>query len=150
MPKLQEKPSALKKRTSSTSKHENSVPVLFFIFVGHFCPPGSGSIKLMRIHADPQPCLAHDESAEDLVEAVAVLRLADDEILQLGVLEPYRVGRLHPGFEGHGLGSYKRDGNLAGHRAINQGRGSGSDPYSIGSVDPDPYSNSGSGSRRAK
>jgi hypothetical protein len=29
------------KRTSSTSKHENSV--LFSIFVGHFCPPGSGS-----------------------------------------------------------------------------------------------------------
>ncbi len=35
-----------------------------------------------------------------------------------------------------------------------QGCGSGSgsvlDPYSIGSVDPDPYSESGSGSRRAK
>jgi hypothetical protein len=29
------------KRTFSTSKHENSV--LFSIFVGHFCPPGSGS-----------------------------------------------------------------------------------------------------------
>jgi hypothetical protein len=29
------------KRTSSTSKHENSV--LFSIFVGHFGPPGSGS-----------------------------------------------------------------------------------------------------------
>jgi hypothetical protein len=76
----------------------------------------------MRIHADPdpQPCLAHDESAEDLVEAVAVLRLADDEILQLGVLEPYGVGRLHAGFEGHGLGSYKRDSNSDGHRAINR------------------------------
>jgi hypothetical protein len=34
----------------------------------------------------------------------------------------------------------------------NQGFGSGSglDPYSIGPVDPDPYSESGSGSRRAK
>jgi hypothetical protein len=33
-----------------------------------------------------------------------------------------------------------------------QGFGSGSvlDPYSIGPVDPDPYSESGSGSRRAK
>jgi len=30
------------------------------------------------------------------------------------------------------------------------GTGSGLDPYSIGSVDPDPYSESGSGSRRAK
>ena len=30
------------------------------------------------------------------------------------------------------------------------GSGSGLDPYSIGSVDPDPYSESGSGSRRAK
>ncbi len=29
------------KRTSDTSKHENSL--LFSIFVGHFCPPGSGS-----------------------------------------------------------------------------------------------------------
>ncbi len=29
------------KRKSSTSKHKNSV--LFSIFVGHFCPPGSGS-----------------------------------------------------------------------------------------------------------
>jgi hypothetical protein len=36
--------------------------------------------------------------------------------------------------------------------AFNQGCGSGSvlDPYSIGSVDPDPYSQYGSGSRRAK
>jgi hypothetical protein len=53
------------KRTSSTSKDENSV--LFSIFLGHFCPPGSGSgsaicmririqqLKLMRIHADPDP-----------------------------------------------------------------------------------------------
>ncbi len=31
-----------------------------------------------------------------------------------------------------------------------QGSGSGLDPYSIGPVDPDPYSESGSGSRRAK
>jgi hypothetical protein len=29
------------KRTSSTSKHENSL--LSSTFVGHFCPPGSGS-----------------------------------------------------------------------------------------------------------
>jgi hypothetical protein len=28
------------KKPSSTSKHENSL--LFYIFVGHFCPPGSG------------------------------------------------------------------------------------------------------------
>jgi hypothetical protein len=36
--------------------------------------------------------------------------------------------------------------------AQNQGceSGSGLDPYSIGSVDPDPYSESGSGSRKAK
>jgi hypothetical protein len=31
-----------------------------------------------------------------------------------------------------------------------QGFGSGLDPYSIGPVDPDPYSKSGSRSRRAK
>jgi hypothetical protein len=31
-----------------------------------------------------------------------------------------------------------------------QGCGSNDDPDSIGSVDPDPYSESGSGSRRAK
>ncbi len=57
------------KRTSSTTKHENSV--LFSIFVGHFCPPGTGSaigmririqqLQLMRIHADPdtdpKPCI---------------------------------------------------------------------------------------------
>ncbi len=37
-------------------------------------------------------------------------------------------------------------------RPSRQGCGSGSvlDPYLIGSVDPDPYSESGSGSRRAK
>jgi hypothetical protein len=29
------------KRTSSTSKHKNSL--LFSVFVDHFCPPGSGS-----------------------------------------------------------------------------------------------------------
>jgi hypothetical protein len=34
--------------------------------------------------------------------------------------------------------------------AGNQGFGSGSDPYSIGPVDPDPDSESRSGSRRAK
>ncbi len=35
------------KRTSSTSKDENSV--LFSIFWGHFCPPGSGYAICMRI-----------------------------------------------------------------------------------------------------
>jgi hypothetical protein len=39
------------KTTSSTSKHENSV--LFSIFVGHFCPPGSGSGS--NLNADPDP-----------------------------------------------------------------------------------------------
>jgi hypothetical protein len=33
--------SSPQKKTSSTSKHENSL--FFSIFVGHFCPPGSGS-----------------------------------------------------------------------------------------------------------
>jgi hypothetical protein len=44
------------KRTSSTSKHENSL--LSSIFVGHFCPPGSGSGSATQINADPdpQPC----------------------------------------------------------------------------------------------
>ncbi len=56
-------PFSPQKRTSSASKDENSV--LFSIFWGHFCPPGSGSaicmririqqLKLMRIHADPDP-----------------------------------------------------------------------------------------------
>jgi hypothetical protein len=30
------------KRTSSTSKHE--ISLFFSIFVGHFCPPGPGSV----------------------------------------------------------------------------------------------------------
>jgi hypothetical protein len=47
--------------------------------------------------------LAHDEAAKDLVESVAILWLADDEILQLGVLHPHRVGRLDPRLEGHRL-----------------------------------------------
>jgi hypothetical protein len=47
--------------------------------------------------------LAHDESAKDLVEPVAILRLADYEILQLGVLHPHRVRRLDPRLEGHRL-----------------------------------------------
>ncbi len=37
---LQKRPSALPKRTSSTSKHEISKK--FSFIVGHFCPPGSG------------------------------------------------------------------------------------------------------------
>jgi hypothetical protein len=53
------------KRTSSTSKDENSV--LFKFLGGHFCLPGSGSgsaifmririqqLKLMRIHEDTDP-----------------------------------------------------------------------------------------------
>jgi hypothetical protein len=40
------------KRTSSISKHE--IVSLFYIFVGHFCPPGSGPTK---ISADPDPDL---------------------------------------------------------------------------------------------
>jgi len=41
---------------------------------------------------------------------------------------------------------------LVAHIIADPDPGSGSvlDPYSIGSVDPDPYSESGSGSRRAK
>ncbi len=48
------------KRTSSTSKDENSV--LFSIFWGQFCPPGSGSAifyadpdPTAQINADPDP-----------------------------------------------------------------------------------------------
>jgi len=68
------------KRTSSTSKKENSL--LVSIFVCHFCSPGSGSgsaiwmgiririqqHRLMRIHADPdpKPCfLAKEVSVSD-------------------------------------------------------------------------------------
>jgi hypothetical protein len=58
----QEKPSALKKRTYSPVIHENSL--LFSVFVGHFCPFGSGSrfsfkmwirirIQPLKINADP-------------------------------------------------------------------------------------------------
>jgi hypothetical protein len=35
-------------------------------------------------------------------------------------------------------------------QGFGSGPGPGLDPYSIGPVDPDPYSESGSGSRRAK
>jgi hypothetical protein len=41
MSKLQEKPSAPQKRTPSTS--QNEISPLFSMFVGHVCPPGSGS-----------------------------------------------------------------------------------------------------------
>ena len=47
--------------------------------------------------------LPHDEAAKDLVEPVPVLRLADDEVLELGVLHPHGVDRFHAGLEGHGL-----------------------------------------------
>jgi hypothetical protein len=40
-----------RKRTSSTSKYE--IFSFFSTFVGHFCPPGSGS----DWDPDPQPCL---------------------------------------------------------------------------------------------
>ena len=42
--------------------------------------------------------------------------------------------------------------NMQMSRVVDPDPGSGSvlDPYSIGSVDPDPYSESGSGFRRAK
>ncbi len=49
---LQEKPSALKKEHSAL---QNKKFLRFFsIYVGHFCPPGSGSSrqKSTRIHAD--------------------------------------------------------------------------------------------------
>jgi hypothetical protein len=42
------------KRTSSISKHEFFS--VFYIFAGHFCPPGSGPTK---INADPDPDLQH-------------------------------------------------------------------------------------------
>jgi hypothetical protein len=47
--------SSPQERTSSTSKHETSS--LFPFFVGHFCPPVSGSSrpKSMRIYADLDP-----------------------------------------------------------------------------------------------
>ncbi len=45
------------KRTSSTSKHE--ISLLFSTFVGHFCPPGSGSTDPIESGSnwdpDPQP-----------------------------------------------------------------------------------------------
>ncbi len=58
--------------------------------------------------------------------------------VHLGLVQP---GRLQP-----------RVGNNPVFFGFLQGFGSGSglDPYSIGPVDPDPYSESGSGSRRAK
>jgi hypothetical protein len=56
MHKLQEKPSALKKEHSTL---QNMKILTFTIFVGHFCPPRSGSwiqqLELMRIHADQDP-----------------------------------------------------------------------------------------------
>ena len=43
--------------------------------------------------------LSHDEAAENLVESVSVLRLADDQVLQLGVLHPHRVLGFYPGLD---------------------------------------------------
>jgi hypothetical protein len=65
MPKLQEKPSALKREHPALQKMK--ILSFFSIFWVHFCPPGSGSaicmriririqqLKLMRFHADPDP-----------------------------------------------------------------------------------------------
>jgi hypothetical protein len=41
IPRLQERPPALKREYPALQKHENFSP--FFFFVGLFCPPGSGS-----------------------------------------------------------------------------------------------------------
>jgi hypothetical protein len=86
------------KRTSSNSKDENSV--LFSIFWGNFCPPGSGSgsaicmriririqqLKLMRIHADPDPDMDPDPKPcvqQSLTHAVfftKCLKVAKDQL----------------------------------------------------------------------
>ena len=60
MPKLQEKPSPLKREHPVLTKHENSG--LFSIFVGHFCPPGSGPDPATQINADP--CGSRSETLE--------------------------------------------------------------------------------------
>ena len=51
-----------------------------------------------------------------------------------------------------GYGAHLCSSDMVPTRVVDPDPGSGSvlDPYSIGSVDPDPYSESGSGSRRAK
>ena len=43
--------------------------------------------------------LPHEEAAEDLVEPIPILRLADDQVLQLCVFHPDTVFRLHSCFE---------------------------------------------------
>ncbi len=84
------------KRTSSTSKHENSV--LFSIFVGNFCPPGSGSaiwmriririqqLKLMRIHADPdpKPCSHRNEICRTFDIFCPCIRVPDPNLQWFG------------------------------------------------------------------
>ncbi len=76
-----------------------------------------------------------------------------------GIGLPYRPARLHRLAEFIPWNRFLGSINVLKIRApvcwlytCSQGCGSGSglDPYSIGSVDPDPYSESGSGSRRAK
>jgi hypothetical protein len=43
MSKLQEKPSALKREHPESSTSKDEIYEDFSIFVGYFCPPGSGS-----------------------------------------------------------------------------------------------------------
>jgi hypothetical protein len=54
MSKLQEKPSALKKRTSSTSKNE--IYDLFSMFVGNFSNPDPDTDPGTPLNLDPQHC----------------------------------------------------------------------------------------------
>jgi hypothetical protein len=55
--KLQEKPSALREHPAL----QNMKFLLFSVFGGHFCSPGSGSSrpKPVRIHVDPDPYPQH-------------------------------------------------------------------------------------------
>ena len=47
--------------------------------------------------------LPHDEAAKDLVEAISVLRLTDDDVLEFGVLHPSGVFGQDACFEGERL-----------------------------------------------
>jgi hypothetical protein len=57
------------KRPSNTSKHE--LLQIFSTFVGHFCPPGSGSGSTGPIESgsnpdpDPKPCLRYRKTGTD-------------------------------------------------------------------------------------
>ncbi len=72
MSKLQKKPSVLKRGHPNTSKHE--LLQIFFTFVGHFCPPGSGSGFRIRIRIHWPDWIRIRSGSETLLSGLYLVR----------------------------------------------------------------------------